>query len=92
MINTEFASVILNVKFVTAASKLVRLVMFLLRICLNHRKETYGQILADVCRAVGIEVIENNSQFSELVLSNPCARKIRNLETYKLVRSSMSSK
>ena len=65
--------------------------MFLLRICLNHRKEAYGQILADICRALGIEVIENNSQFSELV-SNPCARKIRNLETYKLVQSSMGSK
>ena len=68
--------------------------MFLLRICLNHLKETYGQILADICRAVGLEVIENNSQFSELVnfVSNPCARKIRNLETYKLVQSSMGSK
>ena len=64
--------------------------MFLPRICLNHRKETYGKILADICIAVGIEVIENKSQFSGLV-SNPCARKIRNLEK-KLVQSSMGSK
>ena len=44
----------------------------------SKTKETYRQILADICRAVGIEVVENNSQFSEHV-SNPCARKIRNL-------------
>ena len=54
--------------------------MFLPRIWLKHRKETYRQILPDFSIAVGIEVIENNSQFSELV-SNPCARKMRNLET-----------
>ena len=44
----------------------------------SKRKETYGQILADICRVVEIEVVENNSQFSERV-SNRCARKIRNL-------------
>ena len=46
----------------------------------SNPKETYGQILADICRAFGIEVVENNSQFSEHV-SNPCARKIRNVGT-----------
>ena len=47
---------------------------------LSKTKETYGQIPADICRAVGIEAFEDNSQFSEPV-SNPCARKIRNLGT-----------
>ena len=26
----------------------------------SKRKDTYGQILADICRAVGIEVVENS--------------------------------
>ena len=47
----------------------------------SKTKETYGQILADICRAAGKEAVENNSQFSERV-SNPCARKIRNSGTY----------
>ena len=46
----------------------------------SKTKETYGQILANIFRAVGIEVVENNSQFPERV-SNPCACKIRNLGT-----------
>ena len=37
--------------------------MFLLRICLNHRKETYGQTLAEICRAVRIEVMEKKPIF-----------------------------
>ena len=61
-----------KVKFVTAAFKpgMTGYVSSTL-ICFFH---------PDISIAVGIEVIENNSQFSELV-SNPCARKIRNLET-----------
>ena len=56
----------------------------------SKRKDTYGQILADICRAVGIEVVEN-SLVSDRVC-NPCARKIRNLGTlYKLIQSSMGT-
>ena len=53
----------------------------------SKRKDTYGEILADTCRAVGVEVVENTKLFSERVC-NPCARKIRNLGTlYEFVRS-----
>ena len=37
----------------------------------SKRKDARGEILADICRAVGFEVVEDN----------PCARKIRNLGT-----------
>lgn len=57
----------------------------------SKRKDSYGEILADICRAVEIEVVENPKLFSERVC-NPCARKIRNLGTlYELVRSSIGS-
>ena len=56
----------------------------------SKRKDTYGQILADICRVVGIEVVEN-SLVSDRVC-NPCARKIRNLGTlYKLIQSLMGA-
>ena len=56
----------------------------------SKRKDTYGQILADICRAVGIEVVQH-SLVSDRVC-NPCARKIRNLGTlYKLIQSSMGA-
>lgn len=57
----------------------------------SKRKDSYGEILADICRAAGIEVVENPKLFSERVC-NPCARKIRNLGTlYELVQSSIGS-
>ena len=49
----------------------------------SKRKDTYGQILADIHRAVGIEVVENS-----LISDCVCARKIRNLGTlYKLIQT-----
>ena len=57
----------------------------------SKRKDTRGEILADTCRAVGFEVVEDNELFSDRVC-NPCARKIRNLGTlYELVLSSIGS-
>ena len=57
----------------------------------SKRKDTSGEILADTCRAVGVEVVENNKLFSDRVC-NPCARKIRNLGTlYELVQSSIGN-
>lgn len=57
----------------------------------SKRKDTRGDILADTCRAVGVEVVEDNELFSDRVY-DPCARKIRNLGTlYQLVLSSMGS-
>jgi len=57
----------------------------------SKRKDTRGEILADSCRAVGVEVVEDNELFSDRVCS-PWARKIMNLGTlYQLVLSSMGS-
>ena len=57
----------------------------------SKRKDTRGEILADTCRAVGFEVVEDNELFSDRVC-NPCARKIRNLGTlYELVLRSIGS-
>ena len=55
----------------------------------SRRKGSYGEILADHCRAARIEVEENHELFSEQVY-NPCARKIRNLGTlFELLQSSL---
>ena len=52
----------------------------------SKRKDSYGKILADTCRAVGVEV-KNTKLFSERVC-NPC--KIRNLGAlYELVQNSI---
>jgi len=58
----------------------------------SKQKDTQGEILADTCRAVGVEVVEDNELFSDRVC-NRCARKIRNLGTlYQLILiSSMGS-
>ena len=56
----------------------------------SKRKDTYGQILADICRAVGIEVVENRLVSDRVC--NPCAQKIQNLGTlYKIIQSSMGA-
>lgn len=44
----------------------------------SQRKGSYGTILANICRLVGVEVVENSKLYSDRV-SNPCAPKIRNL-------------
>ena len=31
----------------------------------KKQNKKYGQVLADICRAVGMEVVEDNRQFSE---------------------------
>ena len=57
----------------------------------SKRKDTRGEILSDTCRAVRVEVVEDNELFSDRVY-DPCAHKIRNLGTlYQLVLSSMGS-
>ena len=50
----------------------------------SKRKDALGEILADTCRAVGFEVLEDNELFSDHVCS-PCAHEI----LYELVRSSI---
>ena len=50
-----------------------------------------GAILADICRAVGVEVVKNSQLYSDRVC-NPCARKIRNLGTlFELIRNTIGS-
>ena len=50
-----------------------------------------GKILADICRAVGVEVVENWQLYSDRVC-NPRARKIRNLVTlFELIRNTIGS-
>lgn len=44
----------------------------------SQRKGSYGTILANICRLVGVEVVANAKLYSDRVC-NPCARKIRNL-------------
>ena len=52
----------------------------------SKRKDALGEILADTCRAVGFEVLEDNELFSDRVCS-PCAHEI----LYELVLSSIGS-
>ena len=52
----------------------------------SKRKDARGEILADTCRAVGFEVVEDNELFSDRVC-NPCAHKI----LYELVLRSIGS-
>ena len=57
----------------------------------SKRSGYIGTILADVCRAVGVEVVENSQLYSDRVC-NPCARKIRNLGTlFELIRNTIGS-
>jgi len=44
----------------------------------SKRSGYIGTILADNCRAVGVEVVENSQLYSDRVC-NPCAQKVRNL-------------
>ena len=57
----------------------------------SKRSGYIGTILADICRAVGVEVVENSQLYSDRVC-NPCARKIRNLGTlFELIRNTIGS-
>ena len=53
----------------------------------SQRKDSYGTILADLWRAVGLEVVQNSKVFYFRTvclcsLCNSCARKIRNSGHY----------
>ena len=57
----------------------------------SKRSGYIGTILADICRAVGVEVVESSQLYSDRVC-NPCARKIRNLGTlFELIRNTIGS-
>ena len=57
----------------------------------SKRKDTRGEILADTCGSVGVEVVEDEKVFLDRVC-NPCAHKIRNLGTlYELVQRSIGN-
>ena len=57
----------------------------------SKRSGYIGTILADICRAVGMEVVENSQLYLDRVC-NSCARKIRNLGTlFELIRNTIGS-
>ena len=58
----------------------------------SQRKDSYGTILADLCRAVGVKLFKTWSYFRTVCLSNSCARKIRNLGAlFEVIRSAIGS-
>jgi len=59
----------------------------------SQRKDSYGTILADRCRAVGVKVFQNLELFPDRIcLCNSCARKIRNLGAlFEVIRRAIDS-
>ena len=56
----------------------------------SKRSGYIGTILADICRVVGVEVVENSQLYSDCVC-NPCAWKIRHLGTlFELIQSAVT--
>ena len=54
----------------------------------SQRKDCKGQVLAQICLKVGLEVVKCEKYSSQVC--NPCARKIRNLGSlYSLVKKSI---
>ena len=57
----------------------------------SKRKECKGEVLAEICQKVGLEVVKCENCSSRVC--NPCARKIRNLGSlYSFVQESMQGK
>ena len=57
----------------------------------SKRKDCKGEVLAQVCQKVGIEVVKCDEYLSQVC--NPCARKIRNLGSlYSFVQESIQGK
>lgn len=57
---------------------------------LSKRKHCFGVVLANICRQVGLEFIQDSQVFSDRVC-NPCGRKIRKLgQLYQFVKAATS--
>ena len=57
----------------------------------SKRKECFGVVLAEICKEVGLPLVQDSRQYSDRVC-NPCGRKIRNLgQLYQLIRSVITS-
>lgn len=56
----------------------------------SKRKDCFGVVLANICRQVGLEFIQDSQVFSDRVC-NSCGRKIRNLgQLYQFVKAATS--
>ncbi|XP_068712213.1 uncharacterized protein [Montipora foliosa] len=56
----------------------------------SKRKDCFGVVLGNICRQVGLELIQDSQVFSDRVC-NPCGRKIRNLgQLYQFVKAGTS--
>ena len=56
----------------------------------SKRKDCFGIVLGNICRQVGLELIQDSQVFSDR-LCNPCGRKIRNLgQLYQFVKAGTS--
>lgn len=53
----------------------------------SKRKDCFGVVLGNMCRQLGLELIQDSQVFSDRVC-NPCGRKIRNL--YQFVKAGTS--
>ena len=57
----------------------------------SKRKECFGVVLAEICKEVGLPLVQDSRQYSDRVC-NPCGRKIRNLgQLYQLIRPAVTS-
>ena len=57
----------------------------------SKRKECFGVVLAEICKEVGLPLVQDSRQYSDRVC-NPCGRKIRNLgQLYQLIRPAITS-
>ena len=57
----------------------------------SKRKECLGVVLAEICKEVGLPLVQDSRQYSDRVC-NPCGRKIRNWgQLHQLIRTAITS-